>query len=95
MCADLVSDELWERAAPLLPTAPERRHRCPCRLRVPDRAAPAGFMYVLRAGVAWRDVPAETVVCSGGTAWRRLRDWTEAGLACSLSTKIFRACRWP
>ncbi|GGT45812.1 hypothetical protein GCM10010254_75670 [Streptomyces chromofuscus] len=27
-----------------------------------------------------RDVPAETVGCSGVTAWRRLRDWTEAGL---------------
>jgi transposase len=34
----------------------------------------------LRTGVAWRDVPAETVGCSGVTAWRRLRDWTEAGV---------------
>ncbi len=30
--------------------------------------------------VAWRDVPAESVGCSGVTAWRRLRDWTEAGV---------------
>lgn len=37
-------------------------------------------MYVLRNGVAWRDVQAETVGCSGVTAWRRLRDWTEAGV---------------
>jgi transposase len=37
-------------------------------------------MYVLRTGVAWRDVPTETVGCSGVTAWRRLRDWTEAGV---------------
>lgn len=37
-------------------------------------------MYVLWTGVAWRDVPAETVGCSGVTAWRRLRDWTEAGV---------------
>ncbi|GGZ24879.1 hypothetical protein GCM10010300_80480 [Streptomyces olivaceoviridis] len=50
------------------------------RLRVPDRTALAGVMYVLRTGVAWRDVPAETVGCSGVTAWRRLRDWTEAGV---------------
>jgi transposase len=35
---------------------------------------------VLRTGVAWRDVPAEAVGCSGVTAWRRLRDWTEAGV---------------
>lgn len=55
--------------------------------RVPDgpgraaaRAALAGVLHVLRTGVAWRDVPAETVGCSGVTAWRRLRDWTEAGV---------------
>jgi transposase len=78
--ADLVPDGLWDRVAPLLPPAPERRYRYPGRLRVPDRAALACVMYVLRTGVAWRDVPAETVGCSGVTAWRRLRDWTEAGV---------------
>jgi transposase len=46
----------------------------------PDRVALAGVLFVLRTGVAWRDVPAETVGCSGVTAWRRLRDWTEAGV---------------
>ncbi|WP_440581633.1 IS5 family transposase [Streptomyces laculatispora] len=66
--------------APLLPPAPERRRRYPGRLRVPDRAALVGVMYVLRTGVAWRDVPAETVGRSGVTAWHRLRDWTEAGV---------------
>jgi transposase len=35
---------------------------------------------VLRKGVSWRDVPSELVGCSGVTAWRRLRDWTEAGV---------------
>ncbi|GGT45803.1 hypothetical protein GCM10010254_75660 [Streptomyces chromofuscus] len=50
---DLVPDDLWERVAPLLPPAPERRHRDPGRLRVPDRVALAGVMYVLRTGVAW------------------------------------------
>jgi transposase len=52
-------------------------------------------MYVLRTGVAWRDVPAETVGCSGVTAWRRLRDWTEAGvwprLHAALLSKLRRA----
>lgn len=78
--ADVVPDDLWERMAPLLPPAPERRHRHPGRLRVSDRVALAGVLFVLRTGVAWRDVPAETVGCSGVTAWRRLRDWTEAGV---------------
>ncbi|MFJ7063007.1 IS5 family transposase [Streptomyces microflavus] len=95
MRADLVPDDLWERVAPLLPPAPERRRHHPGRLRVPDRAALAGIMYVLRTGVAWRDVPAETVGCSGVTAWRRLRDWTEAGvwsrLHAALLTELRRA----
>ncbi|WP_420711964.1 transposase [Streptomyces sp. MMG1533] len=71
---------MWERVAPLLPPPPERLLRHPGRLRVPDRMALAGVLYVLRTGVAWRDVPTETVGCSGVTAWRRLRDWTEAGV---------------
>lgn len=80
MSADLVPDDLWERTAPLLPTRPARRHRNPGRLPVSDRAALAGIVYVLRKGVAWRDVPSQVVGCSGVTAWRRLRDWTEAGV---------------
>ncbi|MFF5302903.1 IS5 family transposase [Streptomyces sp. NPDC013161] len=80
MSADLVPDDLWERIAPLLPTRPARRHRNPGRLPVSDRVALAGIVYVLRKGVAWRDVPTQVVGCSGVTAWRRLRDWTEAGV---------------
>ncbi|GAA4011311.1 IS5 family transposase [Streptomyces marokkonensis] len=95
MRADLVPDDLWERVAPLLPPAPERRHRHPGRSRVPDRTALADVLFVLRTGVAWRDVPAETVGCSGVTAWRRLRDWTEAGvwpcLHAALLTELRRA----
>lgn len=40
----------------------------------------AGIVYVLRTGVNWADVPAEKIGCSGVTCWRRLRDWTEAGM---------------
>ncbi|MEU3505778.1 IS5 family transposase, partial [Streptomyces hundungensis] len=80
MRAALVSDDLWQRVAPLLPPAPVRRQRHPGRLRVPDRTALAGILYILRTGASWRDVPAETMGCDGVTAWRRLRDWTEAGV---------------
>jgi transposase len=45
-----------------------------------DRAALRGIVYVLRKSVSWRDVPADLVGCSGVTAWRRLREWTEAGV---------------
>ncbi|MFD8565133.1 IS5 family transposase [Streptosporangium canum] len=77
---DLVPDDLWDRVAPLLPPHPSRRHRHPGRRPVDDRAALAGIIYVLRKGVAWRDVPASVVGCSGVTCWRRLRDWTQAGV---------------
>ncbi|MET7584765.1 IS5 family transposase [Streptomyces microflavus] len=80
MSDDLVPDDLWERVAPLLPPRPPRRHRYPGRLPTDDRAALRGIVYVLRKNVSWRDVPAERTGCSGVTAWRRLRDWTEAGV---------------
>jgi transposase len=77
---DLVPDDLWERVAPLLPPRPPRRRRYPGRLPADDRAALRGIVYVLRTGVTWADVPRETIGCSGVTCWRRLRDWTEAGV---------------
>ncbi|MGC0334856.1 transposase [Streptomyces sp. SAI-170] len=45
-----------------------------------DRAALRGIVYVLCKSVRCPDVPAAQVGCSGVTAWRRLRDWTEAGV---------------
>lgn len=80
MADDLVPDDLWERIAPLIPARPPRRHRFPGRRPVEDRVALAGIVYVLRTGVTWADVPAERIGCSGVTCWRRLRDWTEAGV---------------
>jgi transposase len=53
----------------------------------------AGVLYVLRTGVAWRDVPAAVVGCSGVTAWRRLRDWTEAGVWPRLHTALLAELR--
>ncbi|MEU6171623.1 IS5 family transposase [Streptantibioticus parmotrematis] len=93
MHADLVPEDLWERVAPLLPPAPKRRHRHPGRPRVPNRAALAGILYVLRTGVAWHDVPAKTVGCSGVTAWRRLRDWTAAGVWTRLHAALLTELR--
>lgn len=92
MPADLVPDDLWERVAPLLPARAPRRQRYPGRLRVDDRAALRGIVYVLCKGVSWRDVPAEQVGCSGVTAWRRLRDWTEAAFGRSCTRCCWRSC---
>ncbi|MFJ9950806.1 transposase [Kitasatospora sp. NPDC091207] len=75
MRADLVPDGLWERVAPLLPPAPEHRRRHPGRPRVPDRAALAGVMGVLRTGVAHGSGPGEARwMAERAFAWlRRLK----------------------
>ena len=43
--------------------------------------------------MAWRDVPASMVGCSGVTAWRRLRDWTEAGVWPRLHAELLAELR--
>jgi transposase len=77
---DLVPDSLWERVAPLLPAHPPRRYRFPGRRRVEDRVALAGIVFVLKTGITWNELPAAAIGCSGVTCWRRMRDWTEAGV---------------
>jgi transposase len=77
---ELVPDGLWERVEPLLPAPKPRRHRYPGRRPLGDRAALAGIVFVLKIGIAWNQLPAGLVGCSGVTCWRRLRDWTEAGV---------------
>ena len=52
----------------------------PGRLPRDDRAALAGIVHVLITGCTWGQVPTEQFGCSGVTCWRRLRDWTEAGV---------------
>ena len=77
---ELVPDGLWEQIAPLLPPPKPRRYRYPGRLPADDRAALAGIVFVLKTGIAWNQLPSGVVGCSGITCWRRLRDWTEAGV---------------
>ena len=74
----LVSDELWEAVAPLLPPAPPKSWGG--RPRVPDRAALGGIIFVLRQGLRWRDLPQALGYGSGVTCWRRLRRWQELGV---------------
>ena len=74
-----VSDELWARIQPLLPVKP-RRSRWPGRLPLDDRACLNGILFVLATGSSWVDLPQQLGYGSGMTCWRRLRDWTEAGV---------------
>jgi transposase len=75
----IVSDALWERVEPLLPKK-ERRFRYPGRKRLPDRLALQGILFVLCTGIAWRALPGELGFGSGVTCWRRLEEWTRAGV---------------
>jgi transposase len=78
MRRELVPDVLWKRVAPLLPR-PRRRTRRG-RPRCDDRAALRGILFVLKTGIAWEDLPAEVFGVSGITCWRRLDEWTRAGV---------------
>jgi transposase len=74
----LVPDELWMFIDPLLPSEPPKPNGG--RPRVPDRAALAGIIYVLKSGIPWGMLPKELGFGSGVTCWRRLRDWQKAGV---------------
>ncbi len=73
-----MTDELWTAIEPLLPR-PRPRPKGG-RPRIPDRAALAGIIFVLRTGIQWEMLPQEMGCGSGMTCWRRMRDWQEAGV---------------
>ncbi|MFC3824269.1 transposase [Planomonospora venezuelensis] len=74
-----MSDGLWQRIEPLLPTV-ERRYRNPGRKRIDDRKALCGILFVLYTAIPWEFLPQELGFGSGMTCWRRLRDWRHAGV---------------
>lgn len=83
-----VPDDVWAELAPLLPR--ERPKPKGGRPRVPDRAALAGILYVLRTGIPWEYVPLELGCGSGMTCWRRLRDWQRRGVWAKLHHRLLR-----
>lgn len=89
MAFTLVSDRLWNEIRSFLPPEPPKPKGG--RPRVDDRACLMGIVYVLRTGMPWRLVPAELGCGSGVTGWRRLRDWTEAGVWPRIHKKLLSA----
>jgi transposase len=69
----VLSDVQWEALVPLLP-APARTGR----RRADDRRVLEAILWVLRSGARWQDVPRE--LAAPTTAWRRLKEWEEAGV---------------
>ena len=86
MPKELVSDELWEMVAPLLPPEPPKPKGG--RPRIDDRKALTGVLFVLKTGIPWEDLPQEMGCGSGMTCWRRLRDWQQAGVWDKLHHKL-------
>lgn len=79
-----VSDALWERAAPLIPTPqrdPDKEYRRkPGGGRKPlePRTVFAGILYVLRTGIQWNALPKERYG-SPKAIHRYFREWGERG----------------
>ena len=74
-----VSDQLWERLAPLL-VDPQRRFRYPGRARY-RRDGLEGILYVLFTDTPWLQVPyRELGLPSGETCRRRLEEWQRRGV---------------
>lgn len=73
----LLPDAIWNEVEPLLPKhVPSPLGGAP---RVDDRTALAGIIFVLKTGLPWQMFPKE-LGCSGSTCWRRLEEWTTAGV---------------
>src|SRR5215813_6613282 len=72
-------DALWERIEPLLPAVPRRADH-PGRRRLDDRKVLSEILVVRYTGIPWEFLPPELGFGSVMTAWRRLRDWQEAGV---------------
>lgn len=70
-----VTDELWEQVHPLIPPAPS--HAKGGRPRMPDRAAFAAIIYVLRTGIQWNALPRELGASS--TVHDRFQEWEAVG----------------
>src|SRR5215472_682640 len=70
-----VSDELWERVQPLIPSAPS--HAKGGRPRMGDRQAFEAIVYVLRTGIQWNALPRELGASS--TVHDRFQEWEQAG----------------
>jgi transposase len=80
MAKQLVSDELWARIEPLLPSEKPRRFCFPGRRPLDRRKVLTGIIFVLKTGISWDDLPAELGWGCGRTCRETLAAWQEAGV---------------
>lgn len=84
----LLPQGLWKEIEPLLPqqTASPKGGRPP----VSNRACLTGILFILRSGLPWNMLPQEMGCGSGVTCWRRLQEWTQAGVWPELHRRLLR-----
>jgi transposase len=80
-----LTDDQWERLAPLLPAQRPATGR-PAR---DHRTIRNGILWILRTGAPWRDLPER--YGSWKTVYRRLRRWQQAGIWDRVLTELQRA----
>jgi len=82
----MITDELWTIIQPILPRhTPSRKGGRP---RKDDRQCLEGIVYVLRGGIPWKLFPDLQFSVSGVTCWRRLSEWTQAGVWPAVHRKL-------
>lgn len=85
---ELLPDELWNEVSALIPPHPE--HPKGGNAFKDDRLCLRGIIFVLRSGITWDLLPTEAFGVSGVTCWRRLRDWSLAGVWPAMHQRILR-----
>lgn len=91
MATPLVPCELREIIGPHLP--PEKPRPKGSRPPIPGRACLTRIIFVLKSGIPWEMLPQETGCGSGMTCWRRLCDWTRAGVCERLQHELLNQLR--
>jgi transposase len=84
--AALITDELWVVIARLIPKRPPRPKGG--RPPIDDRLALTGIVFVLKSSIPWNHLPQEMGCGSGVSCWRRLQEWTQAGLWPAIHAKL-------
>lgn len=82
-----LTDAQWFTIDSLFPHPPMTRRGG--RPRVPPRPCLEGVLWVLRTGARWKDLPKHFP--SPATCWRRLKEWSEAGIFQLAWAKILRS----
>jgi len=85
---ELVPNQLWQLVVPLLPTPPRPPYGGR-RRTVSDRSCFAAMVFMARTSTPWRLLPARELGCgSPATVWRRLDEWSRAGVFDALHLEV-------